>query len=157
MTLNPISIPHTASARNAAHLLNACRIQTAPVIDEGGRLIGVVSSSDLFDFCESGGNRRADTSNRDLVLNMTNCGIYPGRDHVRTSRTVLQIMNPEVFSVRTDASIAKVIKQFVKRGIRRLFVTDRDAEICIFKLLQRLGKYVNPIHSARHCPYSPST
>ena len=158
MASNPISIPHTASARNAAQLLNACRIQTAPVIDEDGRLIGVVSGSDLVNFCASGRDRHLD---RDLVLNLTNAGIYAGRDHVRADRTVLQIMNPEVFSVRKDASIAKVITQFVKRGVRRLFVTDRDAmlvgEICIFELLQKLGKYVNPIRSARHRPYSPST
>jgi predicted transcriptional regulator len=157
MRSNPISIPHTASPRKAAELLRACRIQTAPVIDEDGRLIGVVSCSDLFDFCGSGRDRH---TNGDSVLNLTNAGIYPGRDHVRSERTVLQIMNPEVFSVRTDASIAKVIKQFVTRGIRRLFVTDRDAmlvgEICIFKLLRKLGKYVNSIHS-RQRPYSPST
>jgi predicted transcriptional regulator len=102
-----------------------------------------------------------DTSNRDLVLNLTNCGIYPERDRARTGQNVLQIMNPDVFSVRTDASISKVIKQFVKRGVRRLFVTDRDAmlvgEICVFELLRKLGKYVDPIRSARHRPYSRST
>jgi CBS-domain-containing membrane protein len=146
------------SARNAAQLLNACRIQTAPVIDEDGRLIGVVSSSDLFDFCASGRDRHTEC---DSVLNLTNAGIYSGREHARTDRTVLQIMNPEVFSVRRDAPIAKVINQFVKRGTRRLFVIDRDAmlvgEICIFKLLRKLGKHVDSIHSARHRPYSPLT
>lgn len=154
MTSNPISISHNASVRNAAQLLKACRIQTAPVIDEDGRLIGVVSGSDLFNLCGSDQHRRVDAPKRDLVLNKTNCGIYPGGDRARTAQNVLQIMNPEAFSVRADASISKVIKQFVKRGVRRLFVTDRDAmlvgEINIFELLRKLGKLVDPIRSVRY-------
>lgn len=138
-------------ARKAAQLLDACRIHTAPVIDGDGRLIGIVSSSDLFDFGESYPDRRGNTSNRDpSESNLTNCGIYPGRGG--TNPEVRQIMSPEVFSVRTDASIAKVIKEVVKRGIRRLFVTNRDAvlvgEINIFELLRKLGKIVVPIRTA---------
>jgi predicted transcriptional regulator len=156
MTSNPLSIPHNASAHNAAQLLNACRIRTAPVIDEGGRLIGVVSSSDLFDYCVSGGGTRADTSNHDFVVNKTNCGIYPGRNRARTDQNVLQIMNPDVFSVQTDDSISKVIKKFVKRGVRRLFVTDQDSmlvgEIDILELLRKLGKLVDRVNTARLRP-----
>ena len=153
MSSNPISIPHTASARKAAQLLNACRIQIAPVIDEDGRLIGVVRNSDLFDFCENDRDRRGNTSNRGTsASNLTNCGIYLGHNRAGTDPAVLQIMSTEVYSVWTDASITKVINQFVRRGIRRLFVTDRDAvlvgEINIFELLRKLGKIVVPIRNA---------
>lgn len=155
MTSNPFSIPHTASARKAAQLLDTCRIQTAPVIDEDGRLIGVVSNSDLFDFCESDRDRRGNTSNRDSsVFNVTNCGIYPGLSRVGANPEVRQVMSPEVFNVRTDAPIAKVIKEIAKRGIRRLFVTDRNSvlvgEINIFNLLRKLGKMVIPIRAAKY-------
>jgi CBS domain-containing protein len=65
-------------------------------------------------------------------------------------------MSAEVSSVRTDASIAKVIEKFVKRRISRVFVTDRDAvlvgEIDIFELLRTLGEYVDPIRISRQRP-----
>jgi predicted transcriptional regulator len=65
-------------------------------------------------------------------------------------------MSPKVFSVRTDASIAKVIETFVKRKIRRLFVTDQDAvlvgEIDVFELLRTLGEYVDPTRISRQRP-----
>lgn len=155
MTLNPISIPHTASARKAAQLLDTCRIQTAAVVDKDGRLIGVVSNADLFDFCESDRGLRWNTSNCDpSVSNVTNSGIYPGLSRGGANPEVRQVMSPEVFSVRTDAPIAKVIKEIAKRRIRRLFVTDRNSvlvgEINIFDLLRKLGKMVIPIRAAEY-------
>ena len=58
-------------------------------------------------------------------------------------------MSPEVSRVPSDVSLAKVIETFVKRKIRRLFVTDQDAvlvgEIDIFELLRTLGEYVDPM------------
>jgi predicted transcriptional regulator len=65
-------------------------------------------------------------------------------------------MNAEVFSVQADASIAKVIEQFVKRETRRLFVTDQDGvlvgEITIFDLLRTVGEHVDPRRFARQRP-----
>lgn len=154
MTSNPVSIPHSVTARKAAELLSGCRIQTAPVTDEDGRLIGVVNTSILSEVCGSGWDPRADTSNCDLVSNTTNCGIYSAPSRAFSDPKVLQFMSPEVHRVRTDASIARVIKQFVKRNTRRLFVVDRDAvlvgEISIFELLRELGKLADPIRNARH-------
>ena len=69
---------------------------------------------------------------------------------------VQQVMNPKAISVRTDASMAKVIETFVKRKIRRLFVTDQDkvlvGDISIFELLRTLGEYVDPIRISRQRP-----
>ena len=66
------------------------------------------------------------------------------------------VMNPDVISVRTDASIAKVIEKLVKRKIRRLFVTNQDkvlvGDISIFELLRTLGEYVDPIRTSRQRP-----
>ena len=69
---------------------------------------------------------------------------------------VQQVMSREVISVRTDASIAKVIEKFVKRKIRHLFVTNQDkvlvGDISIFELLRTLGEYVDPIRISRQRP-----
>jgi CBS-domain-containing membrane protein len=155
MGLNPVSIQHTATVRSAVDTLNKHSFETAPVTDESGRLIGSLSRADLADLFDSRGRLR----NRQHEYNManrTNAGLYPtfGRRHA--GLLVQKVMSAEVSSVRTDASIAKVIEKFVKRRISRVFVTDRDAvlvgEIDIFELLRTLGEYVDPIRISRQRP-----
>jgi CBS domain-containing protein len=47
MTLNPLVIPEDLAARDAARLLEFYRVSGAPVVDEDGDVIGVLSLSDL--------------------------------------------------------------------------------------------------------------
>lgn len=49
MTRNPKSARQSASVRDAAGFLISNGIHTAPVIDEAGRPVGVVSRTDLLD------------------------------------------------------------------------------------------------------------
>jgi CBS domain-containing protein len=152
MDSNPASVRDTATVRSAVDILNRYGSDMVPVTDESGRLIGIVSGADLFDTHGRLRNRQQDCD----TTNITNAGIYhkPGRR--RAGLMVRQVMSPEVFRVRSDASIAKVIETFVKRKIRRLFVTDQDAllvgEIDIFELLRTLGEYVDPIRISRQRP-----
>ena len=48
MTPNPMSIRHSATVSDAANFLAARGISAAPVIDEAGRPVGVVSSTDIL-------------------------------------------------------------------------------------------------------------
>jgi CBS domain-containing protein len=48
MTENPVSIDHDATVREALALFNNKGFSTAPVIDDAGRPIGVLSSSDIL-------------------------------------------------------------------------------------------------------------
>jgi CBS-domain-containing membrane protein len=155
MESNPVSIQHTATVRSAVDTLNKHSFETAPVTDESGRLIGSLSRADLADLFDTHGRLR----NRQHEYNManrTNAGLYPkfGRRHA--GLLVQKVMSPEVFRVRSDASVAKVIETFVKRKIRRLFVTDQDAvlvgEIDVFELLRTLGEYVDPTRISRQRP-----
>lgn len=47
MSTPPITISLTADIREAAHLLEGHRIKRLPVVDEFGRLIGVISRADI--------------------------------------------------------------------------------------------------------------
>lgn len=152
MGLNPVSIRHTATIRSAVDTLNRYCLDMAPVTDESGRLIGIVNSADLFDTHGRRRNRQQDC----VTANLTNAGLYPKTGRKRADLVVRQVMCSEVFSVRSDAYIAKVIEKFVKRKVRRLCVTDQDAvlvgDIDIFELLRTLGEYVDPIRISRQRP-----
>jgi CBS domain-containing membrane protein len=144
MRLNPHSIEPTATASYAAEFFNTFGIDAAPVTDEAGRLIGVVTGADLVDCWGRRRGRPTVARSDEVVLNKTNAGVYPQSSGL----TIRQIMNPEVAQVPVDASIAQVMESFVKHKVRRLFVTDVDAsllgDISVFDVLRALGECVAP-------------
>lgn len=48
MTANPLTIQESATIQEAARILTRQRITGLPVINEAGKVIGIVSESDLF-------------------------------------------------------------------------------------------------------------
>ena len=97
MTPNPVSIGHDATVMEAGAFLTGRGISAAPVIDEAGRPVGVVSRSDI------------------LVR-------YPMASAGRTP--VHALMTPTVFCVCLDAPAREVVETMVGLGVRRLFVVD---------------------------------
>jgi CBS domain-containing protein len=101
MTPNPLSINETASVREAAAFLLAKRMSAAPVINEAGRAVGVVSLSDIVRNSAGGGS--------------SSMGLP-----VRT------IMNDEVLFVRPGTPIDNVIDDLLRCKVKRLFVADEN-------------------------------
>lgn len=97
MTANPVSISGASSVREAASFLTAQGISAAPVIDDAGRPIGVVSRSDI------------------LIHHQTPT---EGRTPVHS------VMTPVVFCVRPVTPATEVIETMVDLGVRRVFVVD---------------------------------
>lgn len=48
MTIDPVTVPVDATIEDAEELLRRNRISGLPVVDAGGRLVGVVSQTDLL-------------------------------------------------------------------------------------------------------------
>jgi CBS domain-containing protein len=115
MTANPRSISQDASVQEAAAFLTKRGISAAPVIDDAGRPIGVVSRSDILIRFQSG---------------------TVGRTPVH------EIMTPAVFCVTPDTPAEKVIAKMVGWAVRRLFVVDESGVligvISAFNVLKRL-------------------
>lgn len=97
MTPNPVSIGHLSSVREAAAFLTGRGISAAPVIDEAGLPIGVVSRSDILV--------------RQQAAMMDRMPVH-------------SIMTPAVFCVRLTTPATEVIATMVDLGIRRVFVVD---------------------------------
>ncbi len=128
MTDNPLSISSTATAQDAVKLLTEHQFSAAPVIDEVGHPVGVISRTDLVDRlmrgdhlcsleenwfdCESIVGKKAMESGEYLAQNM---------DYI----TVGEIMTPTVISVSTFDSIDKAVELMLDKEIHRLFVVDK--------------------------------
>jgi CBS domain-containing protein len=48
MTLDPITVPMDATIERAEDLMRRNRVTGLPVVDEGGRLVGVISQTDIL-------------------------------------------------------------------------------------------------------------
>lgn len=98
MTPNPVSIRHGISVREAALFLHERGIGAAPVVNDAGRAIGVLSRSD--------------------VLLAVNAGV--------DAAPVREVMTPTVITVFPDDTALDVTEMMVQHMVRRVFVMDED-------------------------------
>lgn len=130
MTSNPVSIGHAAKVQQAAAVLSEKAISAAPVINDAGRPVGVVSRTDIVRV--AGGEFGA----AHCALSCDDCGstaIVPG--DVRSDEldpgacgcpAVRDIMTPEVFSIGKRASVVRIVEELLDKNVHRLFVVDDD-------------------------------
>lgn len=104
MTPSPVSLREDATFHEAVALLTGRGISAAPVIDEAGRPVGVLSLADI-------------------VIHDRESGFHverPGLTRVR------DMMTPVVFSIAPDAPAWRVVGDMVALKVHRLFVVDTD-------------------------------
>jgi CBS domain-containing protein len=109
MTGNPVSIESTATVPEVLAFLTDTGYSAAPVIDEAGQPIGVVSRTDVVVYERSRTSSTAALEEKSIRA----------RD----------IMTPAVFSVAPETPAADVIGQMVDLNVHRLFVVDRPGII----------------------------
>jgi CBS domain-containing protein len=107
MTPSPVSIHGSATVPEVVAFLTDTGYSAAPVIDEAGHPIGVVSRTDVVVYDRA----RAAAQGADGT---------PTGPVVRAS----DLMTPSVFSVRPDAPLGEVVGRMVDLNVHRLFVTD---------------------------------
>jgi CBS domain-containing protein len=113
MTPNPVSLRDLATIPEAVALFTKRKISAAPVIDEAGRPVGVLSRTDI------------------LVHNREKPD-YPGGEEFDQEQArpgdnpprVRDIMTPVVFCVSRGASASQVVREMVDLKIHRLFVVE---------------------------------
>ena len=109
MTPNPVSIEDTATVEEAIALLTDKGFSAAPVIDEAGHPVGVLSRTDILTHeCERiRGGRQATAA---------------GGDPCR----VRDLMTPALFGVAPDTPAVAVVEEMVGRKVHQVFVVDAD-------------------------------
>ena len=107
MTSNPVSVRENATVREAIQLLTHREISGAPVIDEAGRPVGVVSRGDIL------------VHDREAVD-----FVGPADEDESDVTRVRDIMTPAVFCVSPDAPASQVVREMTDLKVHRLFVVD---------------------------------
>jgi CBS-domain-containing membrane protein len=129
MVANPISLRADANVHEALALLTDKGFSAAPVIDDAGRPIGVLSRSDLLVH---------DREKSDYVIPSPGY-FYEQELHTREGKpmpgfqvenvdptTVRDLMTPAVFAVGPATPAAKVVHDMIGLHVHRLFVVDED-------------------------------
>lgn len=128
MTPHLISINAAASVQEALAVLTDRGFSAAPVIDEAGRPIGVLSRTDLLVHeRERGGH---------APLESTTDWDFPPRRRVEgfsvevvDPTRVRDIMTPVVFTVSLGTPTHQVVEQMLSLKVHHLFVVDEDGAL----------------------------
>lgn len=129
MSPNPISLEQDATVHEAVALLADRGYSAAPVIDEAGRPVGVLSRTDIL-------VHERETA-RKATFGPAEAGTAPQRSRhegfsieVVDRTRVADIMTPALFTVGVNTPAASVVEQMLALNVHQLFVVD-DAQLLV--------------------------
>jgi CBS domain-containing protein len=132
MTAEVVSLAETSSIREALNLLIDRAFSGAPVVNDAGRPVGVISQSDLLIHDRNAVRfaRRVPEYYSSADLGAAIGEPTSGFEVEAVDRTTVRdMMTPIVFSVRPDASAKEAIEEMLRLRVHRLFVIDRDGTL----------------------------
>jgi len=125
MSSRVISVAPTALVRTAIRIMLQNRISGLPVIDDAGRLVGIVSEGDFL--------RRTETGTEHRRPDWLEFLLGPGRladEYVHThGRQVADVMTTEVVTVGSDAPLTDIVDLMERKRIKRLPVVEKGRVI----------------------------
>lgn len=110
MQPNVTSVHSEASVAEAILTLADAHVSGVPVVDGTGKMIGVLSSSDVL----TAEAEAQDTGARQALLENTE---------------VREIMTPRPYTIAPAADVREAAQQMLYADVHRLFVTESDAVI----------------------------
>ncbi len=128
MATDVITVSTSDSVEQCAKLLQENNISGLPVLDEGGKVAGIVTEGDLI--------RRASRIKAPGYLEILGGLIYlgsPGKFVEELQRAMSleagQLMSKDVISVKPEESVEEAATLMVEKGISRLPVIDDDDKL----------------------------
>jgi CBS domain-containing protein len=122
MTRQVITVATGAAVLEAANIMLQNHISGLPVVDEAGKLVGIVSQGDFIRRVEIGTQRKRGRWLKFLL--------GPGReasDFVHEQgRKVAEIMTPDPCTVTEDATLQAIVELMERNNVKRLPVTRGD-------------------------------
>ncbi|RMD80647.1 MAG: CBS domain-containing protein [Chloroflexi bacterium] len=113
MTPNPTTIPATASLAQAALVMTKNDHKRLPVVDNEGRLVGIISRSDLLQTVANNFAISSETLPAELV----------------TATTVGEVMARDVPVVTPNTSLSETLDRILSTPRRRAVVIDQDRRV----------------------------
>jgi CBS domain-containing protein len=125
MTRNPITTMPQTTIEELCETLRRENINGTPVVDETGKLVGVVSQDDVI-FRKAG--RNEDVQPPRDIKDLFQRGFAPIAESDAAPRRVGEIMTREVISADEDTTVEQLCRTMWERRIHRVPIT-RDGKL----------------------------
>lgn len=123
MTTDVAVVQPETPLKEAIKLLVEKRISGLPVVNEAGKLVGVLSESDLM-WQETGVDTPPYIMFLDSVIYLQNPAQYEKELHKALGQTVGEVMSDHPISITRDRPLKEAAQVMHKREVRRLPVVD---------------------------------
>ncbi|HUZ87545.1 MAG TPA: CBS domain-containing protein [Candidatus Baltobacterales bacterium] len=117
MTKDVVSVGPDEDFKTVARLMQLHEVSALPVVDHGGKLVGIVSESDLL------AKERERGANRPLL------GLRWNEDSVASARTAGDVMTSPAICIAPDASIPEAARLMYREAVKRLPVIDHKGDL----------------------------
>jgi CBS domain-containing protein len=125
MTRDLLTVTPTTPLSEAIHTLVDRQISGLPVIDTDGKLVGVISESDLM-WREKGLDRPPYIMFLDSIIYLQNPAQHERDLHKVLGQTVGEVMTPHAISITADTTLPAAARIMHDKKIHRLPVVDAD-------------------------------
>jgi CBS domain-containing protein len=123
MSRDPVTVTPETPLGEAIKILAERRISGLPVVDKSGKLVGVISETDLM-WQETGITPPAYIMLLDSVIYLENPARYDRELHKSLGQTVGEVMTSDPITVKPDKPLRDAAQIMHERKIHRLPVLD---------------------------------
>jgi CBS-domain-containing membrane protein len=137
MTTDPVRVTGDTSLREAARLMVRHRVSGLPVVDDAGKLVGVVSEGDFI--------RQEASRERPHGVSLLDALFGEGELEPVGAETVGEVMTRSVVTITPEASIGEAARVMGRRNVKRLPVVDLEGELVgIISRADVVGAFTKP-------------
>ena len=128
MSHDPVVVKPEMPLKEAIQLIAEKRVSGLPVVNDQGKLVGVISETDLM-WQETGATPPPYIMLLDSVIYLENPARYEQELHKALGQTVAEVMTKEAITTKPDQSLQKAAQLMHDRDARRLLVVDSVGKV----------------------------
>jgi len=128
MSRDVITVQPQTPLNQAIQILAERRITGLPVVDDTGKLVGVISETDLM-WQETGVTPPAYIMFLDSVIYLQNPTTYERDLHKALGQTVGEVMTTDAITIKPEKPLPQAAKLMHEKHIRRLPVVDDTGKV----------------------------
>ena len=128
MTADPITVSPQTSLQEAIQILADKKISGLPVVDESGKLVGLISQTDLT-WQATGVDTPPYVMFLDSVIYLQNPAKHNQEVHKALGQTVAEAMSDSPVTILGDRLVREAARVMHEKGLRRLPVVDSESRL----------------------------
>ncbi|MGI2905848.1 CBS domain-containing protein [Tolypothrix sp. VBCCA 56010] len=128
MSRDPIVVRSETSLNEAIQILAERRISGLPVVDDGGKLVGIISETDLM-WQETGVTPPAYIMFLDSVIYLQNPATYERDLHKALGQTVGEVMSKDPITTSPEKTLTEAARVMHDKNVHRLPVLDESGQV----------------------------